>query len=102
MDFDNKFSRFPLQRMQEICFHDSVFLIRPTPTPDNTLQVILKILIFGLWTLLYCPDQCNRLVCIWALIIYRNKFSYDGTDALIYLNDEDIYYPSHYNHTASF
>ena len=32
--------------MHRIWFHASVFLIRLTPTHDNTLQVILKILIF--------------------------------------------------------
>ena len=37
---------FPLQGMHGICCHASVFLIRPTPTHNNTLQVILKISIF--------------------------------------------------------
>ena len=32
--------------MHGICCHTSVFLIRPTPTHNNTLQVILKISIF--------------------------------------------------------
>ena len=32
--------------MHGICCHASVFLIRPTPTHSNTLQVILKISIF--------------------------------------------------------
>jgi len=32
--------------MHRIWFHDSVFLIRPTSTHNNTLQVILKISIF--------------------------------------------------------
>ena len=32
--------------MYEFCYHSSVFLIRPTPTHDNSLQVNLKIFIF--------------------------------------------------------
>ena len=40
------FSIFSLQGMNEIYCHASVFLIRPTPTHNNTLQVILKISIF--------------------------------------------------------
>ena len=32
--------------MHVICCHASVFLIRPTPTQNNTLQIILKISIF--------------------------------------------------------
>ena len=39
--------------MHEICCYDSVFLIRPTQTHENTLQVILRISIFGLQTLTY-------------------------------------------------
>jgi len=52
---------FPLQEMLGICCHASVFLIRPTPTHNNTLQVILKISIFGLWTLPLVPVfLCKR------------------------------------------
>ena len=40
------FSVFPLQGMHRICCHASVFLIRPTPTHNNTLQIIVKISIF--------------------------------------------------------
>ena len=40
------FSIFPLQGMRGICCHVSVFLIRPTPTHNSTLQVILIISIF--------------------------------------------------------
>ena len=40
------FFRFPLQGMHGICCHVSVFLIKPTPTLNNTLQFILKISIF--------------------------------------------------------
>ena len=32
--------------MHGICYHASGFLIRPTPTHNNALQVILKISIF--------------------------------------------------------
>ena len=48
------FSIFPLQGMHGIFCHASVFLIRPTPTHNNILQVILKISIFGLRTLPMC------------------------------------------------
>ena len=40
------FFRFPLQGMHGNCCHNIVFLIRPTPTHNNTLQAILKISIF--------------------------------------------------------
>ena len=40
------FFGFSLQGMHGICYHDSIFLIRPTPTHNNNLQVILKISIF--------------------------------------------------------
>ena len=40
------FSIFSLQGMNRIYCYASVFLIRPTPTHNNTLQVILKISIF--------------------------------------------------------
>ena len=40
------FFRFPLRGMHRSCCYDSVFLIRPTPTHSNALQVILKIPIF--------------------------------------------------------
>jgi len=42
------FSIFPLQGVHGICCHASVFLIRPTPTYNNTLYVILKISSFRL------------------------------------------------------
>ena len=34
---------FTVEGMDEICCHYSVFLIRPTPTHDSSLQVNLKI-----------------------------------------------------------
>jgi len=37
---------FSLERMDEICYHSSVFLIRPIPTHENSLGVDLKISIF--------------------------------------------------------
>ena len=40
------FALFSLEEIDEICCHTSVFLIRPTPTHDYSLQVNLKILIF--------------------------------------------------------
>ena len=40
--------------MHRIWFHNSVFLIRPTSTHDNTLQVILKISIFRFADPNYC------------------------------------------------
>ena len=48
MDFDSKFLRIPQQGMHDIRYHDSILTIRPTPTQENTLQVILKISIFRL------------------------------------------------------
>ena len=47
--------------MHGICCHDRVFLIRPTPTHDNTLLIILRISIF--WfadpTVLYIHDSTD-------------------------------------------
>jgi len=37
---------FSLEGMGKICCHSSVFLIRPTPTHNNSLRVNLKISIF--------------------------------------------------------
>jgi len=37
---------FSLEKMDEIYCHSSVFLIRPTPTHNNSLGVDLKISIF--------------------------------------------------------
>ena len=47
--------------MHRIWFHDSVFLIRPTSTHNNTLQVILKISIFRF---------ADPTVVIWTVATY--------------------------------
>jgi len=49
----------------KICFHVSVFLIRPTPTHNNILQIILKISIF--WfadPTIYSPVTNLYQICI--------------------------------------
>jgi len=45
LNFD-VFDVFSLERMEEICCHSSVFLIRLTPTHDNSLGVEFKISMF--------------------------------------------------------
>ena len=52
---------FSLERMNEICYNSSVFLIRLIPTHDNSLQVNLKVSIFEFAysiPLAYC-STCN-------------------------------------------
>jgi len=58
---------FSLVGMDEICCHSSVFLIRPTPTHNNSLKVDLKILIF--W---FMHPKCglNEFVGV-----FRNPFA---------------------------
>ena len=46
-----------LQGMHKIHCHFGVFLIRPTPTQNNTLQVILKIAIFRFADLTLGPHE---------------------------------------------
>ena len=67
------FFKFPLQGMHRICCHVSVFLIRPYPTHNNTLQVILKTSIFQFADPTFSLSIYLVKALLWpALQIYNN------------------------------